>query len=149
MFVLQITASCALEWSKQCCLTLYVRSLFCPTLCFDVVFPINSILYVCMLFFHCLVLLAVFLWLLMVCDVMLCHWSNCSCTLIVFFFSFFPLRSWFFRFLILRSLLVIAVFLFVEVSFCKTGAIYCGISCNHEYLVCGCGGLLCHSCNVG
>lgn len=49
----------------------------------------------------------------------------------------------------LCSLLVKAVFLFVEVSFCETGAIYCGISCSHEYLACGCGGLLCHSCIVG
>lgn len=63
MFVLQITASCSLEWGKQRCdVRLYVRSLFCPTLSFDVVFPIDSVRHVCVLFFHCLVLFSVLLW---------------------------------------------------------------------------------------
>lgn len=72
--------------------------------------------------------------------------------LIVFsawFFSFFALCSWFSSFLILCSLLFKAVFLFVEVSFCQTSGIYCGISCSREYFVSGCGGLLCHPCIIG
>lgn len=144
-----------------CNARLCVRSLCCPTLCFDVVFPINCVLYVCMLPLLSFPLSGAVCSNVVVCRrfVMLCHWSNWSVfarwvfLLFVFFSCFcslllFSLNSDCEFTSFLRSLLFKAVFLFVEVSLCAVclRLIVVSLVVLHEYLVNGCGGLLGHWC---
>lgn len=132
MFVLQITASCTLQQSKHYRLWCKTgRSLWCPTLCFDVAFPIKCFLYVCVVPLLSFPLSGAVCSILVVCwrFVMLCHWSNWSVFACWLFFShcFFLFVCSLFLFLLLSdceftsflcNLLFKAVYLFAEDSLC-------------------------------
>lgn len=151
-----------------CDVRLCVRSLCCPTCYFDVVSPINCILYVCIAPFAVVVSTVWCCVQQYACGVsMVCHalslvWLVCSCILIVFFFLFDSSLSLLFV-LVLSFFLIVsldlccaacylrAVFPFVQnFIMCCWSSSHCGISCClHEYLVSGCGVLLCHWCITG